>query len=285
MDWDAAIERNREALKRVLVALVAMAGLEDGHSAIAGRQPGSAHPADGNPDCPLPTADCRPFLPRHLHRAILRLLRPAEAAARRLVIVMARELPTRTAPFPPPSRALHSPPASRVADGRRALRPAHPRPHGHGGEAALEARRRAAPAFPLFDPPRRWRPRRPTPAGVPRISLPGYGAPFPLPPAPSPHDAIDAAGLDRRLAALSCALDDLPAQARRFARWRARAAGAAGVKDAHDRHTGKGRRRRVWPLRAGRPPGWRRRPDHEIHDILNAVHGLAFEALEHPDTS
>jgi hypothetical protein len=30
MDWNAAIERNREALKRVLAMLVAMAGLEIG---------------------------------------------------------------------------------------------------------------------------------------------------------------------------------------------------------------------------------------------------------------
>jgi hypothetical protein len=62
MDWNAAIERNREALKRVLAMLVAMAEL----------------------------AGVRPTLPRHLHRAVLRLLRPAEAAARRLVIVAAR---------------------------------------------------------------------------------------------------------------------------------------------------------------------------------------------------
>jgi len=32
MDWNAAIERNREALKRVLAALVAMAGLTLGES-------------------------------------------------------------------------------------------------------------------------------------------------------------------------------------------------------------------------------------------------------------
>jgi hypothetical protein len=61
MDWNAAIEKNREALKRVLTMLVAMAGLAGGAT-----------------------------LPRHLHRAVLRLLRPAEAAARRLVIVAAR---------------------------------------------------------------------------------------------------------------------------------------------------------------------------------------------------
>ncbi|MGN6469018.1 MAG: hypothetical protein ACTHLC_05485, partial [Rhizobiaceae bacterium] len=78
MDWNAAIEKNREALKRVLAMLVAMAGL--GQSAIGRRQSESAQAADGLTDCPLPTADCRPTLPRHLRLAVLRLLRPAEAA-------------------------------------------------------------------------------------------------------------------------------------------------------------------------------------------------------------
>src|SRR5687768_858765 len=70
MDWNVAIERNREALKRVLAMLVAMAGLGGGQA----------------------------VLPRHLHRAVLRLLRPAESAARRLVIATARGL---VVPSPP----------------------------------------------------------------------------------------------------------------------------------------------------------------------------------------
>ena len=38
MDWNLAIERNREALKRILAMLVAMAGLTGGpHPAGAGR--------------------------------------------------------------------------------------------------------------------------------------------------------------------------------------------------------------------------------------------------------
>jgi hypothetical protein len=40
MDWDAAIEKNREALKRILAALVAMAGL-------AGVDPGFPSPLPG----------------------------------------------------------------------------------------------------------------------------------------------------------------------------------------------------------------------------------------------
>ena len=74
MDWNAAIENNREALKRVLAMLVAMAGLDGGR----------------------PTT-----LPRHLHRAVLSLLRPAEAAARRLIIVAARGIVVALPPASP----------------------------------------------------------------------------------------------------------------------------------------------------------------------------------------
>ena len=80
MDWNAAIEKNREALKRVLAMLVAMAEFAGG----------------------------RATLPRHLHRAILRLLRPAESAARRLVIVAARGLVV-TLPPPRPRKAKQTP--------------------------------------------------------------------------------------------------------------------------------------------------------------------------------
>ena len=76
-----------------------------------------------------------------------------------------------------------------------------------------------------------------------------------------------------RLQALGAALDDLPGQAKRFARWKAR--------------TLAGRTCRAWPLRPGRPPGQRpaRRRTHEVHEILHDLHGLAFDVLEHPDTS
>ena len=72
MDWNAAIEKNREALKRILAALVAMAGL-------AGADPGFPSRVRGGGT-----------LPRYLHSAVLRLLRPAESAVRRLIIVAAR---------------------------------------------------------------------------------------------------------------------------------------------------------------------------------------------------
>jgi hypothetical protein len=247
MDWNAAIEKNREALKRILAALVAMAGLADGRAGT---------------------------LPRHLHRAVLRLLRPAEAATRRLVIVAARGIVV----SPPPLPSAVPLPRKR---GRIRFVPASPLilpceagegDHAERGGGGTAMRRLT---LPLFDPLRLPSRRRPVASGVPRISVPGYSAPFSLPPPPSPDDPVNAARLGLRLTALATALDDLPAHARRFARWRAR----------RDAQKGESRPRRLWPLRPGRPPGWRRRPGHEVDDVLNNAHGLAFWALQHPDTS
>ena len=63
-DWDRAIIRNREALQRIVAALAAMTGLTDGVET----------------------------LPRHLRNAACRILRPAESAVRRLVLIAARNI-------------------------------------------------------------------------------------------------------------------------------------------------------------------------------------------------
>jgi hypothetical protein len=118
--------------------------------------------------------------------------------------------------------------------------------------------------------------------------------PAPLPVPPSPDDAIDATRLIQRLAALTRVLDDLPREARRFARWRARGAEPSPLRGTESRQAPRSERdgsgaRRIWPLRLGRPPGQRlptsRRPAHTIHQLLDDIHGLAFWALEAPDTS
>ncbi len=67
MDWGLAIHRNRTALLAVVAAIGALlqgAGVRDGAGMIA----------------------------RKLHNAALALLRPAESAARRLILLMARGL-------------------------------------------------------------------------------------------------------------------------------------------------------------------------------------------------
>jgi hypothetical protein len=162
MDWNAAIEKNREALKRVLALLVGMADLAGGGAT----------------------------LPRHLHRAVLRLLRPAEAAARRLIVVAARGI---VVVLPPP-RPRKPDPAAASAELRRLgiaiVVPDRGEALAANGRPAARSASVRAPSLPLVDrlrlpgPPRT----RYVPAHkAPRIlSLLGDTPPHRLPPPPGP---------------------------------------------------------------------------------------------------
>ena len=121
---------------------------------------------------------------------------------------------------------------------------------------------------------------------MPRIS--GFYSPrakLVLPPLPKPSDLLEIAPLARRLAALAHALDNLPARAKRFARWRANRL----------RMQAEGKTVRASPLKPGRPPGGRLStydPDRprsrrirEIDEILVHTHSMARYALEKPDSS
>ena len=226
MDWARAIERNSEALKGIVEALFAMLGLV-----------GSATVAR---------------IPQPLHRAVLRLLRPAESAVRRLVVIAARGLVVKLAP----SRQM---PAG---------------PIGRGGNSR--------PSFQLFDPRknfallRRGTATRMVPrihffASDPRVAALWPARPPVADPAPPPDGLVNAARLTRRLQALKLALEDLPRQARRLARWRVRRENAPSPKFKS-------------PLRPGHPPGYRRKPVHEVDEVLIECHGLACDAMK-PDSS
>lgn len=276
MDWNAATEKHREALKGIVATLVAMV-----ESARAGRSLVSR----GCGDVPA-------TLPRHLHRAVLSLLRPAESAARRLAIVLARGLAHPPAPRPHgPVKLRETRTASIfVRNGVGTgivMRPGAPVPPQLAHLAPSKAVSRPM-SFPLLDPLPRWRGRRrwQRVAGMPSISMAGAAA-RPAVQAwrpPLPDDPLDAGRLGRRLAALARALDDLPGLARRFARWKAR----------RDRALGAGRIHRVAPLRGGRPPGGRlshydpdatrRRNIRDVDEVLAHAHALAHYALK-PDTS
>jgi hypothetical protein len=290
MDWNAAIEKHREALTHILASLVAMAGLGGQFTFFPQERASPRGPAQAE------KSKLSPALPRHLRLAVLRLLRLAESATRRLIIALAHGL---VVTLPPPRKA-NAPEAGKTKIISTILRNgvgtgiAMPSAIPGGSSSARSAPR--ALSLPLFDPmqhPFRQRGRKQN--GVPRISLPGFTQPFPVAdrPPPAPDDAVDAGRLGRRLEALASALDDLPRQALRFARWRARRDAASAQNKEHrdaaraeDKHPlAPGRIRRLWPLRMGRPPGSRRRPSHEVDEVLTAAHGLAFWALEHPDTS
>ncbi|MDQ6432954.1 hypothetical protein RB623_02660 [Mesorhizobium sp. LHD-90] len=280
MEVSAAIQKNWEALKRLLVMLVGMAEMGDGAT-----------------------------LPRHLHRAILKLLRPAESAARRLIIAAARGIVV----VLPPLRPRKPKPKTNEAELRRlgiavTLSPDDLKRAAAARRAAEKRAARPRVAnLSLLDPlknPFRIR-RRYVPAhALPRITSLDFDAQYRrrLPAPPSPDDPVDAARLALRLEALGRALDDLPGQANRFARWKARhdaaptrdrqARAAAG---AQSQGPATVRFRRVSPLRRGRPPGGRLsrydptaiqpRNIREIDEILAHAHALAVYALETPDTS
>jgi hypothetical protein len=226
MDWDLAIKRNSEALKVIVAALFALLGL-DGTETV-GR------------------------IPHRLHRAVLRVLRPAESAVRRLIVVAARGLVVKVAPSRP------MPKGHRIGKGSGPSRPAF----------KLCDKRIF---FPELDNPRVRYAKNP-----PRIHVFPYDTLVPRPrpavvPAPPPDGLINAKRLARRLQALKSALEDLPSQARRMARWRARREAAKTPKFTS-------------PLRPGQPPGHRRKPIHEVDEVLTECHWLAWEAMR-PDTS
>ena len=231
MDWDLAIKRNSDALRGIVEVLFALLGL------------------DGT--------DAASRIPRSLHSAVLGVLRPAESAVRRLIVIAARGLVVKLAPAP--------------------SRPMPARPIGKGGG-------RLRPSFQLFDPRKRVAPlrlhhRRPT-RTLPRIHVFGYDPrvaalwPAPRPvaiPPPAPDGLVSAQRLARRLQALKSALEDLPRQAKRLARWRQR-------REASPSH------KFLSPLRPGQPPGYRQKPIHEVDEVLTECDDLAWEAMK-PDTS
>ncbi|CAN5245183.1 hypothetical protein BH10PSE7_BH10PSE7_42920 [soil metagenome] len=191
-------------------------------------------------------------LPQHLYRAVWRVLYPAESAVRRLIVILAQGLMVK----------LSSP---------------RPFPKGLGGGQRNGDRI----SFPLFDPRKRFdfRPRRTGPRPIPRIF--SFGA-SPLSPLfqpqpviiadrPPTDESLNPEHLGQRLAAIKMALENLPRQARRLARWQARRNRMQSPKFRS-------------PLRPGPPPGHRKEPEDEIDLVLIRCHALAWEALR-DDTS
>lgn len=199
---------------------------------------------------------------RRQRNAILRLLRPAESAARRLIVAMASTLVVRVAD-PGSEARLHRRRARRLRRLSLVL-------------SLIDARRGARRA--------RWVRQ----ISVPRILHDGLAAAPPIVrrPLPMPDDVLDGAGLNARLAALGRALGDMEGRARAFAAWQARQALAAKAMQAAG---GEGRvparlalRALRPPLRIGRPPGSSRRSRHEVHAILGKADALAVRALAPP---
>jgi hypothetical protein len=236
MNWPLAISRNRSALLAVVASIFAMIG---------GRV---LRPVDAAAGSGLGVQGTGGMISRRLRNAALALLRPAESAMRRLIVMAARGV-------------LASPRAARAFP---------------GGLGSRTARGLSRPrAFRLFDPPKRYASRRDAarPRGVPRIRnfLVAQAAPPAAPVAmrPTPDAPVDAGPIQLRLAALGRALADLPRQAKRLARWRAK---------QRLRPDGQPRR----PLRLGRPPGWRAGARRAVDVVLMECDRLALDVLAGP---
>jgi len=229
MDWDLAIKRNSEALRGIIEVLFALLGLDGTEAASR--------------------------IPKSLHSAVLGVLRPAESAVRRLIVVAARGVVVKLAPSRPMPKGHtitkgsgNRLPAFRLCDTRKYM-------------PELQECRVKYSKYPpriLFLTPDSkvddlWPSRLPKAAPV------------------APDGLAPATRLHRRLQALKLALDDLPRQARRMARWRKKREAMPGPAFRS-------------PLRPGPPPGHRRRKIHEVDEVLANCHWLAWEALK-PDTS
>ena len=190
-------------------------------------------------------------IPWPAYRAVLRVLRPAESALRRLIVVAARGL---------------------------VIAPTVSRPSQAGAKKPRKKRILRVPSFQLFDPqtrimlPRRRTSRR----AVPRIHFFNNDGEFitigtPIRPAKAPartksaDGMVNAVRVIRRLEALEAALADIPRQARRLVRWRMREAASPNPSFKT-------------PIRPGRPPGHRRRAVHLVDELLSECDWLAFRA-------
>ena len=288
MDWTSVVEWNAKRLQRILAALVAMTGLRSTPSSPLVGEEGSARRGEAETLAGPGEGCCEErgpaTLSRRLHRAILRQLRPLESATRRLIIVAARDLPV---PVLPPSRPRKPEPDLKAAPAPlRSLGLAVVLSSADIARAAAEkraaekraaARANRAPVLPLVDPRKRFgKRRRYVPAhAAPRIIFFDGSIPHKLPPPPGPHDLLDATRLALRLAGISRALADLPAQAQRYVRWKARSAVRKVGRVVVPRS----------PLRPGRAPGWRKRSKDEINEALADLQYFAREVLRAPDTS
>jgi hypothetical protein len=231
--WEGVIDRNTGLLKPIIAALFAM--LE-----------GAARLSPG------------------VHRRILRVLRPAESAVRRLIVIAALDVVAK--PF------------------RVRPKPAGPIISSKAGTSRC--------CFALFDPRKRFvlfQQKRKIAKVPPRFYLvgsdplgtaPWFAQPCPVAPAvpvlpPLSDGLVDGARVSRRLHALQSALADIPRQARRLARWRLR-------------RLSKPHLRKMDVMRYGRAPGYRKQKTREIDTILDDCHYFACEAIKtprKPDTS
>ena len=185
-------------------------------------------------------------LPRFLYLRALRIIIPAESALRRLIIIAVYEWQLRGVKLP----------KLRVTFTNFML--LNPVPADH------------VPAFNLLDPRKIFGLEAPDYSGFGQASNDENEADEPTDKTPVP-----AVSLGRRLLALKNALENLPKQAKRLARWYERRNAAYAQNLPHLSS----------PARPGLPVGYRKRGCNEAEDVLLDCHSLALYARDRRDSS
>ncbi len=173
---------------------------------------------------------------RGLHLSVLRRLRAVEAAFRRLVVVAARDVSVRV--------VLRDAPVGGILCGQ-------------GSSARM-------PLVPLFDPRKRFGLSRGWSRAAPQLTVLDVDE-WQVRVVPDARP-LNPERLQRRLSALQAGLADLPKQALRLARWRAR----RDLRVAAAKKVGP-----FSPMRPGWPPGYRVDRQEVVHEILDDLDLLA----------
>jgi hypothetical protein len=237
MNWHRSIDRNRMALLAIVAALFARLGLVGSG--------GEVSPS--------------------LRLAVLRILRPAEAAVRRLIFIASRKLEVKlrdVKPFPVGGFPLPKSGGPQIRPARFVLTDRLVPMAGFGNVGDKGPGPRIRTVVPLD----------PTVAGC--LTFRSAILAHETSSAEHNEDHVNAVSLVRRLEAIRSALDDIAAQAKRLQRWTARRLRLAQTQSVH-----------TVPLKPGRPPGFRsgfgsgfqQQPAHEIDHILHDCHVLAHE--------
>jgi hypothetical protein len=240
---DQAITRNRDALAAIVAMLVSMVGLTANQTTAR--------------------------ISQSLRLEVLRILRPAEAAVRRLIFIAAQGLVAKPATQKPAGFFASLRKVEAAKPRRPTFNLSDPRPPmiGHdvvsdaaSGNVTLAQRAPRISSIAPIDP-----------------TIPALFAAQRAQAKTSTPNANQTQILINRLQAIASALENIPRQAQRLARWTARRERIA-------------RQRLVYtsPLRVGPPPGYRKEPVHEVDRILAECHLRAYDARrlrQQPNTS
>jgi hypothetical protein len=247
-NWKRAVERYSDELSEIVAELIAMAGLQG-----------------------VAFVDT---LPRRLYFRILSILRPAEYAARRIILMAACKLEwdiriVEAKAGKKSAESLTSPP--RGSEGRVET----------SARSESEGQGHRVPAFDLFDPAKDYGKFFLTDAEYAALMKAREEARYLPVPYHSPDEPVNAVRLCRRIRALADAMQNIDRYAIRLARWKARhmpngtKGGAVGLK-----HTSLRSLSRCQPLRIGQPPGWKKHPETAIEEVVKDTHILALDAWD-----